>query len=263
MLPARSDHGQATVEAIALWLIAAAVVGALLVGLPWLGPLVAGALHGAPGATGQRAPAAAGLADRALAGRGGRGGTPTLLAAERLLALELGPAGAHAYLARRLLAIHGSRLGHAIDATVLVGGAEAAGDRLVASPSTSPTLTIAGLADEPVPGLDAATRRATVAAGADVSISALGAVRATQVLGKVLGRIQIGEAVVRLLAPADDVGPVPGQRAGDAVLCELVALRWTIGGTVHRRPLALALHLVVVRAGRVLDDRLVEGRRCP
>ena len=80
---------------------------------------------------------------------------------------------------------------------------------------------------------------------------------------KLLGRIQAGQAVVGLLAPADDVGPVPGRRAGDAVLCEPVDLRWTMGGQVHVRPLARALHLVVVRAGRVIDDRLVDGERCP
>jgi hypothetical protein len=36
-----------------------------------------------------------------------------------------------------------------------------------------------------------------------------------------------------------------------------------MGGEMHRTPLALALHLVVVRAGRALDDRLVDGERCP
>ena len=81
-------------------------------------------------------------------------------------------------------------------------------------------------------------------------------------LGKLLGRVQTGQAVVGLLAPADDVGPLPGRRAGDGVLCEPVDLRWTMGGQVHD-PLARALHLVVVRAGRVIDDRLIDGERCP
>ena len=114
-----------------------------------------------------------------------------------------------------------------------------------------------------MPDLDAATRRAVVAAGKDAGVTALGLVPRAVPLAKLLGRIQTGQAVVGLLAPADDVGPAPGRRAGDAVLCEPVDLRWTMGGQVHVRPLARALHLVVVRAGRVIDDRLVDGERCP
>ena len=114
-----------------------------------------------------------------------------------------------------------------------------------------------------MPDLDAATRRAVVAAGEDAGVTALGLVPRRVPLGKLLGRIQIGQAIVGLLAPADEVGPVPGRRAGDAVLCEPVDLRWTMGGQVHVRPVARALHLVVVRAGRVIDDRLVDGERCP
>jgi len=68
--------------------------------------------------------------------------------------------------------------------------------------------------------------------------------------------------VVSLVTAPDDVGPGPGERAGDAVLCEPVQLRWTMGGAVHA-PLATALHLVVVRGGRVLADRFAEGDRCP
>jgi hypothetical protein len=260
---ARPERGQATVEAVALWLIVAAIFGALLLGLPRLGPLLAGALHGGEGRTAAREPAAAALAERALAGRGGRGGTPTLLAAERMLALELGAGGARAYLASRLEARHGARLGHVIDATALVGGAEAPGDRLFAYPSGRPSLTIAHLADEPLPQPDAATRRAVAAAGTDAAATALELVRATRPLATLFGRVQAGQAVIGLLAPRDDVGPEPGRRAGDAVLCEPVELRWTMGGEVHRTPLALALHLVVVRAGRVLDDRLIDGERCP
>ena len=259
----RSERGQATVEAVALWLIMAVLVGGLVIGLPLLGPVVAGALHGGRTPERPREPAAAALAERALTGRSGRGGTPTLLAAERLLALELGPDGAHAYLATRLLALHGARLGHAIDVTPLLGGAQAPGDHLLAYPSAKPRLTIVRLADEPLPDLDAAARRATVQAGGDIAVTALGVPRSTQLLGKVIGRIQVGQAVIGLLAPADDVGPGPGRRAGDAVLCEPVALRWTMGGQLHPRPLALALHLVAVRGGRAIDDRLVDGKRCP
>ncbi len=68
--------------------------------------------------------------------------------------------------------------------------------------------------------------------------------------------------MIALVAPPDDVGPEPGERAGDAVLCEPVQLRWTMGGAVHA-PLATALHLVVVRGGRVLADRFADGDRCP
>ena len=132
------SRGQATVEAVALWLIIGAIAAALLLALPRLGPLVAGALAGGSAPAGRREPAAAALADRALAGRPGRGGTPTLLAAERLLALELGADGARSYLAARLLALHGARLGHDIDVTPLLGGAEAPGDRLIASPAAKP-----------------------------------------------------------------------------------------------------------------------------
>jgi len=259
---ARPDRGQATVEAVALCLIMAAIAAALLFGLPRLGPLVAGALQGGAAPAERHAPAAAALADRALAGRPGRGGTPTLLAAARLLALELGPAGARSYLTTRLLALHGARLGHALDVTPLVGGAAAPGDHLIASPSARPSLTIARMADEPVPDLDAAARRATMQAGADVAATALDVAGSTRLLGKLIGRIQVGQAVVGLLTPADDVGPVPGRRAGDATLCEPMTLRWTINGAVHR-PLALALHLVVVRAGRVVADTMTDGERCP
>jgi hypothetical protein len=257
------DRGQATVEALALWLVVALIVAALPAGLPRLVPLLTGALQGREAAGASRVPVAAALADRAVAGRAGRGGTPTLLAAERLLALELGADGARSYLADLLLVRHGARLGHAIDATSLVGGAEAPGDRLIAAPSGPPSLRIARLADEPPPDLDAASRRATVQAGGDGAVTALGVPRWTRLLGTLLGRVQAGQSVVGLLAPADEVGPVPGRRAGDAVLCEPVALRWTMAGTIHRRPLALALHLVVVRAGRVVADALVDGERCP
>ena len=126
---------------------------------------MAGALAGGSAPAGRREPAAAALADRALAGRPGRGGTPTLLAAERLLALELGADGARSYLAARLLALHGARFGHDIDVTPLLGGAETPGDHLIASPAAKPRLTIARLADEPVPDLDAAARRASVQVG--------------------------------------------------------------------------------------------------
>jgi hypothetical protein len=260
---ARPDRGQATVEAVALWLIIAVVAGLLLLGLPRLDNLVAGALDGGSRRAAVRQPAAAALAERALAGRGGRGGTPTLLAAERLLALELGAAGARDYLAARLLERFGPRLQQALDVTSIVGGAQAPGDRLIATPADRPRITIARLADEPLPDLDAATRRAVIAAGADASVTTLGLLRPTAPLGRLLGRVQAGQAVVGLLAPADDVGPAPGRRAGDAVLCEPVDLRWTMGGVVHDRPLARALHLVTVRAGRVIDDRLVDGERCP
>ena len=201
-----------------------------------VGPLVARVLGGQPAPPAERQPAAAGLAEQALAGRSGRGGTPTLLAAERLLALELGAQGAHDFLAARLLAVHGARLGRAIDATATVGGAQAPGDLLIATAAGRPSVTIARLSDEPVPDLDAATRRAVVAAGKDAGVTALGLVPRALPLGKLLGRIQTGQAIVGLLAPADDVGPVPGRRAGDAVLCEPVDLRWTMGGQVHVRP---------------------------
>ena len=263
MRSARPERGQATVEVVGLWLIIALVVAVLLLTLPRLGPWVARVLGGEPAPTAQRQPAAAGLAERALTGRSGRGGTPTLLAAERLLALELGAQGAHDYLAVRLLARHGARLGRAIDATAVVGGAQAPGDQLIATAAGRPTVRIARPADEPVPEPDAATRRAVIAASKDAGVTALGAVPRTAPLSKLLGRIQTGQAVVGLLAPADDVGPAPGRRAGDAVLCEPVDLRWTMGGQVHVRPLARALHLVVVRGGRVIDDRLVDGERCP
>jgi hypothetical protein len=259
---ARAERGQATVEAVALWLIIAVVGGLLLLDLPRLGNLVAGMLDGGDRAA-ARKPAAAALAERALAGRGGRGGTPTLLAAERLLALDLGAAGAHDYLAARLLARYGSRLGHALDATSLVGGAQAPGDRLIATPAARPRVVIARLADEPLPDPDAATRRALIAAGGDASVAALDVQRRTAPLGRLLGRVQTGQAVIGLLAPADEVGPAPGRRGGDAVLCEPVDLRWTMGGVVHARPLARALHVVVVRAGRVIDERLLDGERCP
>ncbi len=239
------------------------VSAVLLLTLPRLGPWLAHVLGGDPTPTAERQPAAAGLAERALAGRSGAGGTPTLLVAERLLALELGAQGAHDYLATRLLARYGARLGRAIDVTSIVGGAQAPGDLLIATAAARPTVAIARLADEPVPDLDAATRRAVVAAGQEAGVTALGLVPRAMPLAKLLGRIQTGQAVVALLAPARDVGPVPGRRAGDAVLCEPVDLRWTMGGQVHVRPLARALHLVVVRAGRVIDDRLVDGERCP
>ena len=221
---------------VGLWLIILLVAAVLLLTLPRLGPLVARVLGGQPAPPVERQPAAAGLAEQALAGRSGRGGTPTLLAAERLLALELGTQGAHDYLAARLLAVHAARLGRAIDATATVGGAQAPGDLLIATAAGRPTVTIARLGDEPVPDLDAATRRAVVAAGKDAGVTALGLVPRALPLGKLLGRIQTGQAIVGLLAPADEVGPVPGRRSGDAVLCEPVDLRWTMGGQTHVGP---------------------------
>ncbi len=262
MRGARAEGGQATVELVALWLIIAVLVGLVLLGLPRLGALVAGTLDGSPRPAAVREPAAAALAERAVAGRSGRGGTPTLLAAERMLALELGADGARAYLATRLLSRYGSRLGRAIDTTAIVGGAQAPGDRLIATPSRRPRMTIARLADEPLPDLDAVTRRAVVAASQDAAVTALERAPRTASLGRLLVRIQAGQAAMGLVVPPDEIGPAPGRRAGDAVLCEPVELRWTMGGEVHR-PLAVALHLVAVRAGRVLDDRLVAGETCP
>ena len=263
MRSVRPEAGRATVEVVALWLIVAVVGGLLLLGLPRLGSLVASTLDGRSEPAAAREPAAAALAERALAGRSGRGGTPTLLVAERLLALELGVRGAHDYLATRLLVQHGARVGRAIDVTAIVGGAQAPGDRLIATPSSRPGVTIARLADEPLPDLDAATRRAVIAAGNDGAVTTLARATRTAPLARLLGRLQTGHDVVDLLAPADDVGPPPGRRAGDAVLCEPVELRWTMGGTVHEPPLARALHLVMVRGGHVIDDRLLDRERCP
>ena len=92
-------------------------------------------------------------------------------------------------------------------------------------------------------------------------MTALETLERTRPLGKLLGRAQVGRDVVTLMQPPDEVGPAPGERAGDAVLCEPVELRWTMGGVRHD-PLAVAVHLVVVRGGRVLADRLAAADRC-
>jgi hypothetical protein len=256
---ARADRGQATVEALGLWAAVALVALALVTGLPRIAPAVIAALQAGDGAA--QAPAAAALVDRALAGRSGRGGTPTLLAAERLLAAELGPEPARSYLRERLLEREGGRFGRAIDVTGRVPAIPVSGDRLVAYPTRPPLLAIAEPADEPWPGPDAGAAAAARGAAPGYAVTALELAERTRPLAKVLGRSQIGRDLLVLVRPPDDVGPAPGERAGDAVLCEPVELRWTMGGVRHA-PLTAAAHIVVVRAGRVVADRLVDADRC-
>jgi hypothetical protein len=256
---ARPDRGQATVEALGLWAACALLATVLVLCLPRLAPVLVAAVEGDDGASG--APAAAPLAEQALAGRAGRGGTPTLLAAERLLAPELGPERAHAYLRERLLAREGARFGRAIDVTGRIAVIAAAGDRLVAYPSRRPSLAIAEPDDEPRPGPDAGAAAALRDAAPGYAVTALEAAERTRPLAKLLGRAQVGRDLLVLVHPPDEVGPAPGERAGDAVLCEPVELRWTMGGVRHA-PLATAVHLVVLRSGRVIVDRLAAGDRC-
>jgi hypothetical protein len=99
------------------------------------------------------------------------------------------------------------------------------------------------------------------AAAPGYAVTALDAAERTRPLAKLFGRAQAGRDLLVLVHPSDDVGPEPGERAGDAVLCEPVELRWTMGGVRHA-PLATAVHVVVVRAGRVLADRLAAGDGC-
>jgi len=256
---ARPDAGQATVEALGLWAAVALVVVGLVLGLPRIAPVLVAALGAGDGTV---APSAAEvLAERALAGRAGRGGTPTLLVAKRLLAVELGGDRAAAYLRERLLEREGGRFGRAIDVTGQVAAIPVPGDRLVAYPTRPPSLTIAEPGDEPLPHLDAGAAAVARGAAPGVVVTALETLERTRPLGKLLGRAQVGRDVVTLMQPPDEVGPAPGERAGDAVLCEPVELRWTMGGVRHD-PLAVAVHLVVVRGGRVLADRLAAADRC-
>ena len=263
MRSARAERGQATVEVVALWLIMAVIAGLLVLGLPALGPFVARALdrdpsprrrasRPPPGWPSRRSPAAPAAAARPPcswpSGCWRSSSAPAVPRTTSRSACWPGTA---------------SRLGRAIDATSIVGGAQAPGDQLIATAAGRPVVTIARLADEPVPDLDAATRRAVIAAGKDAAISGLELVPRAAPLGKLLGRVQAGQAIVGLLAPPATSARSPGRRAGDAVLCAPVDLRWTMNGHVHVRPLARALHLVVVRAGRVIDERLVDGERCP
>lgn len=262
MRAAATERGQAAVEALALWLLLAALIALLLAGLPRVAPYLAAVLAGDRSGPAAPEPSAAALADRVLAGRAGAGGVPSLLAAQRLLALDLGEAGAHRYLQERLLQRHGARLGRQLDATFLVGGMAPASDHLIAHPTARPTLRVAELADEPPPSLDDASRRMAEQSATDGALWALEQVRAARLLSKMLAGAQVGKAVVGFLVPSGEIGPRPGERAGDGVLCEPVELRWTMGGDADRRPLALALHVVVVRASRVIDDRLLDGERC-
>jgi len=256
---ARADRGQATVEALGLWAALALLAVALVLGLPRIAPVLTAALHANGGE--RRAPAEAALVERALTGRAGRGGTPTLLAAERLLAVELGPARARSYLRERLLEREGTRFGRAIDVTGRVAAIPVPGDRLVAYPTHAPSLAIAEPGDEPRPDPDPGAAAVARTAAPGYAVTALETVERARPLAKVLGRAQIGRDLLVLVRPPDDVGPGPGERAGDAVLCEPVEVRWTMGGVRHA-PLATAVHLVVVRAGRVLADRLVAADRC-
>ena len=168
---------------------------------------------------------------------------------------------AAAYLRERLLEREGGRFGRAIDVTRQVAAIPVPGDRLVAYPSRPPSLTIAEPGDEPLPHLDAGAAAVARGAAPGVVVTALETLERTRPLGKLLGRAQVGRDVVTLMQPPDEVGPAPGERAGDAVLCEPVELRWTMGGVRHD-PLAVAVHLVVVRGGRVLADRLAAADRC-
>jgi hypothetical protein len=259
VVAARADRGQATVEALGLWAALALLVVALALGLPQVAPVLIAALHAGDGDA--QAPASAALVEGALAGRTGRGGTLTLLTAERLLAVELGPERARAYLRERLLEREGARFGRAIEVTGRVAAIPVPGDRLVAYPTHPPALAIAEPGDEPRPEPDRGARAVARGAAPGYAVTALEAVERTRPLAKVLGRAQIGRDLLVLVRPPDDVGPAPGERAGDAVLCEPVELRWTMGGVRHA-PLATAVHVVVVRAGRVLADRLIDAERC-
>ena len=253
MRTAPAERGQATIEALGLWAALALLVAALVLGLPRVAPVLVAALRADDDTP--RPPAAAALLERVLAGRAGRGGTPTLLAAERLLAAELGPERARSYLRARLLERHGARFGGTIDVTDHVAAIAVPGDRLLAYPTRPPSLVIAEPDDEPRPGPDPG------AAAPGYAVTALDAAERTRPLAKLFGRAQVGRDLLVLLHPSDDVGPEPGERAGDAVLCEPVELRWTMGGVRHA-PLATAVHVVVVRAGRVLADRLAAGDGC-
>ena len=259
MRAAPAERGQATVEALGLWAALALVVAAVVLGLPRVAPALVAALHADDGTT--RPPVAAALLERALTGRAGRGGTPTLLAAERLLAAELGPERARSYLRTRLLERQSARFGAGIDVTDHVAAIAVSGDRLVAYPTRPPSLVIAEPDDEPRPDPDRGAAAVARGAAPGYAVTALEAVERTRPLAKVLGRAQVGRDLLVLIHPSDEVGPAPGERAGDAVLCEPVELRWTMGGVLHD-PLATAVHVVVVRAGRVLVDRVAAGDGC-
>ena len=178
-----------------------------------------------------------------------------------MLAAELGPERAHSYLRERLLERQGIRFGRAVDVTGRVAAIPVAGDRLVAYPTRPPSLAIAEPDDEPLPHPEPGAAAAARGAAPGYALTALEAAERTRPLAKLLGRAQAGRDLLVLVHAPDDVGPAPGERAGDAVLCEPVELRWTMGGARHA-PLETAVHVVVVRAGRVLVDRLVAGDGC-
>ncbi len=253
-MTAAGSRGQASVEAIGLWLAVALLCAALVVGIVRVAPLVARALDGDRD---PERPAAHAVLERAV-----DTGRPTLLAARRLLVREVGAAAADRYLSTRILARYGSRLGRTRDASAVVGVAPSPTVRLLAVPSGPPTVVIATPSDEPLPETDRDLGPIASEAGRQALEESLDANRATRPLARILRGADLGLAVIGLLAPGDEVGPPPGLRAGDGVLCEPIELRWLRAGELDTQPLALAVHVVVVRNGRVLADQLLAGERC-
>ena len=261
-----ADRGQATVEVVGLWLIIRLVAAVLLLALPRARPLlVARAARRSARAARRVSRPPPAWPSRRWPGAAGRGGTPTLLAAERLLALELGrsgrarlparaAAGAPGHPVRPRRRRHRSRRRRPVP-----------GDLLVAYPTRPPSLAIAEPDDEPRArtssrGAAAASRGQRPGTRSPPSSAAGGPGRSR----KLLGRAQTGQRDLLVLV-ARARRRRPGARRARRRRRAVRARRPALDDgrqPAHAARSAPRVHVVVVRAGRVLVDRLVAGDGC-
>jgi hypothetical protein len=261
-------RGQALAEAVLLW----AVIGLTLVGAGAaiarsdLPTVLAGAIARPDGA-----PPAPTARTRMALERSLRTGRPSPLAVGALLVADVGAARARAILtaalaaeavadptARGVLDVtdqldrtagQGLRLGaRAIGPFVLVGLTTPAMEAARAGRGALPDALAADAAGD---ALDAGGQGGDTAAallGERLPRLAGGAVRAIGVAGTVLG-------VATLLGGGRVTGPAPGDRAGDAVLCRPVDIRWYARGVPRPSATARGREYVVLRGGRVIARR--------
>ena len=226
-------------------LVAALVVGGLLLTRPSLPLLIAASLDRSSESAGGPSPATRAALDSALVGDPTG---PTLLGARARLAEEVGPSSADrlvaAALRSHLVETHGDRLA----TTVL---SEPLGDagRLIAITAGRPRLRLVSPADEARASLvDYRTADRNRAAGEAVAWSS-----ASTILNGLRRNLGTGVSALRLLLEASAThDPLPpGARAGDLVVCLPVLLRLT-----ERPEVRPGWRIVVLRHDRMINDRI-------
>jgi hypothetical protein len=256
--PAEPERGQASAEAVLLWLAIAAVLTVLAaaLGSAGLAGIVAGAFVSAPpAALGTRAERAL---DQSLAGGG-----PTMLAVAALAEADVGPRVGAEALSRRLLAYLAAR--HPLDGELDVTRLATPGPGLSLRAIPAGPTVVVGIAttdDEPTDsGVDLRALGGDAPDGGSAAVTAVGA-RIGHVLSHVASAFDVANAVLARVH-ASPPGAGPGERAGDVVFCRRYRAYWFRG---PRRAYVEAMgdiwRIAVLRNGAVMADRVVTRRVC-